>query len=136
MTTVLSSELYWLVLVTLMTALIWVPYIINRIVEEGLWTALKNPNPDTRPNAQWAFRAEAAHKNAVENLVVFAALVLALQMTEAATPMTAMAAMIFFYARAAHLVVYVLGIPLVRTIVFFIGFLAQMVMGLTVLGMM
>lgn len=133
MTEPLQEEMFWLAATTLMTAVIWVPYIINRILENGLWTALKNPNPDTKPNAQWANRAESAHKNAVENLVVFAPLVLAIQFTGVATPVTATAAMVYFFARAAHLAIYVLGVPLLRTIAFFIGFLAQMVLGLTLL---
>jgi len=130
----LPTEIFWLVAVTLMTAMIWIPYIINRIVEHGLWTALKNPNTDTQPKAKWAQRAEAAHKNAVENLVVFGVLVFALVATDTQTSMTATAAVVFFFARATHLVIYILGIPLIRTLAFFIGFLAQMVVGLTIVG--
>lgn len=131
----LQPELFWLVITTILTALIWVPYIINRIAENGLWPALRNPNPDTRPRAEWAHRAESAHRNAVENLVIFAPLVLAVHATGVATPLTAGAAMIYFFARAAHLVIYILGIPLLRTIAFFIGFVAQMALGLTLLGL-
>lgn len=132
----LHPELFWLVVTTLMTALIWVPYIINRIVENGLWPALRNPNPDTRPRAEWAYRTESAHRNAVENLVVFAPLAMAIHSTGAGTPLTATAAAIFFFARAAHLVIYFAGIPLLRTVAFFVGFLAQMILGLTLLGLL
>ena len=40
MSTTLSSELYWLVLTLLMTALFWLPYILNRMLEQGIGTAL------------------------------------------------------------------------------------------------
>ena len=128
--------MFWLVGTILMTALIWVPYVVNRIAENGLWAALSNPNPDTRPRAAWAHRMESAHGNAVENLVIFAPLVLAVQVTGAATALTAGAAMVFFYARAAHLVIYVLGVPLLRTLAFFAGFLAQMVLALALFGVL
>lgn len=129
----LSTELYWLTLTTLMTGLIWVPYIINRLKEDSPWPALMNPQPDTRPKAQWAERLMRAHANAVENLVVFAPLVLAVQMTGSATATTATACMIYFYARLAHILLYTFGVPLLRTVAFFIGFLCQMTLGLTLL---
>ena len=133
MTATPSPELFWLVATILMTALVWVPYIVNRIAENSLWAALSNPNPDTRPRAAWAHRMESAHGNAVENLVISAPLVLAVHVTGAATALTATAAIVFFYARAAHLIIYVLGIPLLRTTAFFVGFLVQMVLGVSLL---
>ena len=72
----LSTELFWLVLSCMLTGLLWVPYIINRIIEHRPFPALWNPMPDVRPKAQWAERLMRAHENAVENLVVFAPLVL------------------------------------------------------------
>lgn len=136
MNNMLGPELFWLVATTLMTGLIWAPYIVNRIVEDGLLAAMGNPSPDARPKAEWAYRAECAHRNAVENLVVFAPLALAVHVTGASTALTATAAMVFFFARAAHLVIYVMGIPLLRTLSFAIGFLAQMALALTLLGLM
>jgi len=37
MNAALPPELFWLVATALMTALIWAPYIVNRIGENGLW---------------------------------------------------------------------------------------------------
>jgi len=75
----ITTELYWLVLTVLMTALFWMPTIVNRIFETGVWTTLKPPQ--LQPKAQWAERLGWAHANAVENLVLFAPLVLAIQIT-------------------------------------------------------
>lgn len=110
------------------------PYIVNRMSENGLWTAISNPRPDTRPRADWAHRMECAHKTAEENLVIFAPLALAVQVTGTATALTAGAAMVYFYARAAHLVIFVLGIPLLRTLAFAVGFAAPITLGLSLLG--
>lgn len=129
----MTTELYWLILTALMTALLWVPYILNRMKEMGVWRALWNPHPDTRPKAQWAERLMRAHANAVENLVVFAPLVLALQVTGTGTTMTASACMVYFIARAAHVILYTFAVPLLRTVAFLVGFFCQMILALTLL---
>ena len=75
--------------------------------------------------------------NAVENLVVFAPLVLAVHVTSSGTPVTAAASMSYFFARAAHFAISVLGVPIpLRTAAFLIGFLAQMALGATLLGIL
>lgn len=135
MHTPLSIELFWLTLTILMTALIWVPYIINRLVEHSPWPALMNPQPDLRPKAQWAERLMRAHDNAVENLVIFAPLVLTLHVLGVSTATTAAACAVYFFARLSHLLLYTFGVPFFRTVAFFIGFLCQMTLGLTILGM-
>jgi uncharacterized MAPEG superfamily protein len=137
MTTTLTSELYWLVLTSLMTGLLWVPYIINRGMELGLPPTNWNPPPDPAPKALWAARAVRAHMNAVENFVVFAPLVLIVYVTNSATQLTATACMVYFFARAAHYAISIFGLPIpFRTIAFFVGVFAQMALALTLLGLL
>jgi len=130
----LTPELYWLVLTTVMTGLFWVPYILQRILENGALPALLDPQGLTHMNAPWAQRMMRAHQNAVENMVIFAPLVLALHATGASTAITTTACSVYFVARAAHFVIYTLAIPLFRTVAFITGFAAQMVLALTLLG--
>ena len=134
MQTALTREIFWLTSTATLTALFWVPYILNRLKEHGVWPALRNPQPDLRPRAQWAERMMRAHTNAVENLAIFAPLVLALHVTGLSAPATADACMVYFFARLAHYVIYTLGLPLLRTVAFFTGFLAQMVLAITLFG--
>jgi uncharacterized MAPEG superfamily protein len=134
MNPVLTPELYWLVLTTLMTGLFWIPYILQRILENGFWPALWSPQGLTHMDAPWAQRMMRAHQNAVENLVIFAPLVLALHVTGANTSATTAACIVYFVARAAHFVIYTLAIPLFRTVAFRAGFAAQMVLALALLG--
>ena len=129
----MKAELFWLTLTIIMTALFWVPYILNRMAENGVWSALGNPNFDERPKAQWAGRMMHAHTNAVENLVLFAPLVLMLSIVGISTPATVGASAMYFFVRAAHFVVYALGVPFVRTVLFLAGFFAQMTIALTLL---
>lgn len=130
----LSTELYWLVMTVLMTSVLFWPYIINRMKEHGIWQAVWNPQPDTRPKAQWAERLMRAHANAVENLVVFAPLVLVLQVMGASTPTTASVCAVYFFVRLAHVLLYTFAVPLLRTVVFVIGWGCQMVLALTLLN--
>ena len=121
----MKSELMYLVWVTTLTALIWIPYIVDRIMVEGMADAVGYPgNP--KPQSPWARRMKAAHYNAVENLVVFAALVLAAQVAGVSNNATVMACMIYFWARVTHLVACTFAIPLVRTLSFAVGFACQM----------
>lgn len=119
------QEYLWLTATLLLTAIIWIPYIINRLKEEGPIKALLNPQPDKRPKAQWAERLMCAHTNAVENLVIFAPLVILVGINQLFSETTLLACQIYFFARIAHLVIYTIGIPLLRTIAFFTGFMAQ-----------
>ena len=68
-----------------------------------------------------AGRARRAHFNMVENLVLFAALVLIAAVAGKANATTAMGAMIFFWGRLAYAVIYVAGIPWLRTLAWFVS---------------
>ena len=63
-----------------------------------------------------AGRARRAHFNMVENLVLFAALVLIAAVAGKANAMTALGAAIFFWGRLAHAIIYLIGIPWLRTL--------------------
>ena len=67
----------------------------------------------------------AAHANAVENLVVFAALVLAAHAAGVSNGATALACAFYFWARIVHLVAHTLRVPWVRTLAFAVGFGSQ-----------
>ena len=69
----------------------------------------------------WAGRAKRAHLNMIENMVLFAALVLIAAAAGKANAMTAMGAMIFFWARVAYAVIYVAGIAWLRTLAWFVS---------------
>jgi uncharacterized MAPEG superfamily protein len=121
----MSKELFWLTLTTAMTGLFWVPYILDRVASRGLMGAMGYPGPDDKPQAAWAVRQMKAHANAVENLVIFAPLVLIVHSLTLWSPTTLLACQAYFWARLVHYVVCTLGIPVVRTLAFFVGFLAQ-----------
>ena len=126
----MTRELFWLTLTVILTGLLWVPYTLNRITVRGVGGAMANPTRDAKPHAAWATRLMFSHDNAVENLVVFAPLVLILNAIDYSSNATAIAAMVYFWARLAHLVVYTMGLPVFRTLAFIVGFAAQVVLAL------
>lgn len=120
----MSSELLSLTYVTALTAVIWMPYVINTIMVRGLINAVGYP-ADPEPLSPWAAKMKAAHVNAVENLVVFATLVLIANAAGVSNETTVMACTVYFWARLLHLVSYTLAIPWIRTVAFVIGFGCQ-----------
>ena len=129
----MTVELKYLALVTTLTALIWIPYILNMIMVRGVADAVGYPeNP--KPMAPWATRMKAAHYNAVENLVVFAALVLVAHVVGVKGEATALACVIYFWARVVHLLAYTFRIPWVRTLAFVVGFGCQLTLAYKVLA--
>jgi uncharacterized MAPEG superfamily protein len=121
----MNTELASLVRVSTFTALLWIPYVVNRMMVRGIPATVGYPS-DPEPLAHWAQRLRAAHANAVENLVVFAALVLAAQALGISTAVTAAAGPLYLWSRVAHAVTYTFRVPWLRTLAFVGGFAAQM----------
>ena len=129
----MTIELKYLTFVSLLTALMWVPYILNTIMVRGLVNAVGyQENP--KPLAPWASRMKAAHSNAIENLVVFAALVLIANTAGVSNETTAMACVIYFWARLVHYLVYTFGIAWVKTLAFTVGAFCQITLAVQILG--
>jgi len=129
----MNTELKFLALSSLLTGLLWVPYILNEMAVRGLVDALGYPaNP--KPLAPWAQRLKAAHYNAVENLVVFAALVLVAQAAGIHTAAIATAASVYFWARVVHAAAYTFAVPYVRTAAFVTGVAMYLWIGWEILG--
>jgi len=120
----MTSELSSLIWVVALSAVMWVPYILNTIMVRGLVSAMGYPD-DPKPLAPWAARMKAAHYNAVENLVVFATLVLVLNATGISNETTVLACEIYFWARLVHYIVYTVGVPWVRTLSFAVSWLCS-----------
>jgi uncharacterized MAPEG superfamily protein len=130
----MTKEMMWLTLTVILTGLLWVPYIIDRAMVRGLMGAMANPSRNDKPQSAWAQRLYFAHTNAVENLVIFAPLVLILDAQGHSTESTVLACAVYFWARLAHAVIYTMGVPVLRTLAFTVGFLAQVALVLAIFG--
>ena len=129
----MNVEIYYLAAVCGFTAILWMPYILNRLVSgQGLLHEVGYPAQDT-VLSPWAARLKKAHENAVQNLAVFAPLVLAAQVAGVSTGATILAASVYLWARIAHAVAYTFAIPWLRTIAFTAGFGCQATYALALL---
>ncbi len=120
----MNTELSYLVAVTAFTGLMWIPYILDRIAMWGLADTVGYPETP-KPQSPWARRMKSAHANAVENLVVFASLVVVAHVVGVSNNVTAIACIVYFWARVVHFLAYTAAIPWVRTLGFAAGFFAQ-----------
>ena len=132
----MKPEVFWLAITAMMTGLFFVPYILDRFAVRGIKGTLANPGTSDKPQHAWAARAQRAHFNAVENLVVFAALVAAAQFAGVSNQLTVSGCIIYFWARLVHYVVYTLGIPGLRTLAYVAGVVGQVLIALALVHAM
>ena len=128
----MTTELLYLTYVAVFTALLWVPYILNLIMVRGLVDAVGYP-AEPKSLAAWASRLKAAHYNAVENLVVFAVLVIVAHLAGISNDVTILAVKVYLFARIAHAIFYASGIPWLRTLIFVPSWLAMLAIALQIL---
>ena len=103
--------LVWAVLLAFVQMLIAV---MGATLQVGL-PALAGNREGLAPCTGWAGRAARAHHNMLENLVLFAALVLVAVAAGRTNSTTLLGAQLFFWARLAYALVYLAGIPWLRT---------------------
>lgn len=135
MTQSTESHLFWLTLATLLAGLAWLPYVVNRFRELGAPGWAWFPPADPPHRAEWANRAARAHANAVENLVVFAPLALAVAFSGRGDAFTAGVCQAYCWARIGHYAVSTAGLPIIpRTVCFLAGVACQLLLALRLLG--
>ena len=130
------TAVQWLAASALLTALLWVPYVLERFTSLGIIGTLKPVDPgDELKQRLWARRAKRAHYNAVENLVVFATLVLVAQaMGKGDDSQVLFATQAYFWARVVHFPALTMGWTGIRTLAFLVGFAAQIIVALKIFG--
>ena len=120
----MTTELKYLALTAMLTASLWIPYIVAQVMTNGLLSAENYVDPTPRPVPLWGQRAHRTYLNAVEAFAPFAAVVIVTQLSGKVNGMTAFWAAWFFWMRVAHAVVYLAGVPYLRTIAFTLAYAA------------
>jgi uncharacterized MAPEG superfamily protein len=114
----MAGDLFWLVCTALLSLTIPVIYLAGRSqTSGGLQWAFGNRDTSLAVPA-WTDRAVRAHANLTENLAPFAILVLVAHAAGKSNATTELGAAIFFWGRLAHVLVYTAGIAYLRTLVF------------------
>src|SRR5271156_2117795 len=120
----MTTDLTYLAYTAMLTASLWIPYIVCQVITNGFLAPENYVDPAPRPVPLWGQRAHRAYLNAVECFAPFAALVIVAHLAGKADAMTAFWAVWFFWLRLAHAVVYLLGIAFIRTVIFVLSFIA------------
>jgi uncharacterized MAPEG superfamily protein len=118
----MTTDLKYLAYTAILTAALWIPYVVAQVMTNGFLAPPNYIDPTPRPVPLWGKRADRTYLNAVEVFAPFAALVIVAQLAGKANAMTAFWTICFFWLRLAHAVVYLLGVPYVRTVIFTLGF--------------
>lgn len=119
-----KPELMYLACAAALTGVLFLPYVLDRMLVWGLPDTVGYP-ADPKPQSGWAQRMKKAHANAVENLVVFATLMLVAQAMGLTAPLLVTASALYFWGRVVHALAYTFAWPWVRTLGFGAGFVAQ-----------
>jgi uncharacterized MAPEG superfamily protein len=110
----MSPELLYLVWSAALTLVLAVIAVGGATLEVGL-PRLAGNRENMPEMSDWAGRAARAHRNMLENLVLFAILVFAARLVNVSNAMTLLGAQLFFWGRLAHAIIYIAGIPWLRT---------------------
>jgi uncharacterized MAPEG superfamily protein len=113
--------LVWAVILTIVQLLV---ALLGAMTQFSLPALVGNREPACEGRG-WVGRAQRAHRNMLENLPLFAILVLVAHAAGKENATTLLGAQLFLYARAAYAVIYYAGIPWLRTVAW----------GVSVLGM-
>jgi uncharacterized MAPEG superfamily protein len=71
----MTVDLKYLAFTAILTAALWIPYIIAQVMANGALAPANYVDPAPRPVPLWGKRADRAYLNAVETFAPFAALV-------------------------------------------------------------
>ncbi len=105
------SLLIWTAALTILQMLVSA---VGSISQIGLTTLAGNRDNLTETTG-WASRAQRAHRNMLESIAVFAILVMSAHHLNISNDMTVLGAQLFFWGRVAFSIIYIAGIPWVRT---------------------
>jgi uncharacterized MAPEG superfamily protein len=123
----MTTDLYYLALTAVLTIILWIPFIVCKSKSAGPLKSSDYKAPSTPVLPDWVNRANRVHLNSLEVLPSFAALVLVAHVGMQANWITAIACAVFFWSRIAYSAVYWLGTPFIRTVLFTIGVISQLV---------
>ena len=121
----MTVELSYLAATTLLTLMLRVTWLINKVQVRGLSVVVGYPK-ESKPLSEWGHRLWVAHEDATHGLVTFAVLVIIVQMSNLANESTAVAAAVYFWARLMHVIAYGFALRWVKTIASLFSLVSQL----------
>jgi uncharacterized MAPEG superfamily protein len=116
----MKPELMWLLWAVALTVVQMLVAVSGATLQVGL-PMLAGNRDGLPPFTGWVGRAMRAHRNMLESLVLFTALVLTAVVAGKTGEMTLLGAQLFVWARLAYAAIYLAGVPWVRSGVWFVS---------------
>src|SRR5262249_9223567 len=113
----MNTDLTYLAYTAILTAALWLPYIVSQVMTNGPLAPPNYRDPTARPVPLWGRRADRTYMNAVEVFAPFAALVIVAHLLGKTNAHIDFYVQAFFWLRLIHAVVYLAAIPYIRTLV-------------------
>jgi len=124
----MTPDLWILLCLALLTEILTLPPLVARVsVDGGIRWIFYNRDTVLEGVSPWGCRAVRAHHNLADNLAMYAAVIGIAYVTGAANGVTFVAGVALLIARVLHAVVYIAGIPYLRTALFAIAQFAMLV---------
>jgi len=124
----MTADLWILLSLALLTEILTLPPLVARgSVPDGIRWIFYNRDTVLEGVAPWGGRAVRAHSNLADNLAIYAAVIGIAHITGATNGTTLIAGIVLLVARMLHAMIYIAGIPYLRTLVFAVGQVAMLV---------
>jgi uncharacterized MAPEG superfamily protein len=118
----MTPELWMLVYSGLLLfVLIITTAVANGVAGNGPWAGSNRDTPAPKPMPVWGGRANRAYVNMQETLPIFIIAVIAAHLAGVSTSHTLLGAQLYFWGRLAHAVIYIAGIPYIRTVAWLVS---------------
>lgn len=103
----MTPELWYLLWSVALTFILAVIAVSGATLKVGLPTLAGNREGGLPEMVGWAGRAQRAHRNMLENLILFAILALTAKAASVSNATTLLGAQLFFWGRIAHAILYI-----------------------------
>ena len=124
----MTPDLWILLFLALLTEILTLPPVVARgSVPGGIKWIFYNRDTVLEGVAPWGGRAVRAHSNLADNLAIYAAVIGIASVTGATNGVTFIAGIVLLIARVLHALVYIAGIPYLRTAVFAVAQVSMLV---------
>ena len=131
----MSAELTLLVYAIALLIVVILIQATTGVLAQGLPPMAGNRD-DLPPPKVYQGRTKRLVDNYVEGMVMYAPLALVAAVANVSSDTTILAAQLFFYGRLAHAIVYLVGIPWVRTLAWAVSLAGTLMLLLVLLGIM
>lgn len=129
----MTIELTMLVYSAALLLVLIVVQATSGILAQGV-PAMAGNRDDLPPPKPFQARTRRLLDNHLEGLTLFAPLILAAAVAHVSNGSTVLGAQLFFYARLAHAILYLLGVPWVRALAWGVGMVGTIMVLTAVLG--